>query len=91
MPLHGTVALRENFFKERNPSEDSGGLAVERCGAGGTADYEAPVVEAGRVFAKPVSDLRLEVGGEKVGWVAVCYRHCDDLLWRNGDRDGGLS
>jgi hypothetical protein len=33
------------------------------------------VVEAGRIFAEPLGDLRLKVDGKEVGRVAVCYCH----------------
>ncbi len=83
-PLHAAVALREDFVKERHPSEDPGGFAVQGRGAGRAADYEAAVVEAGRVFAEPVGDLGFEVDGEEVGGVAVCDCHFEGLCGGTG-------
>ena len=88
MPFHGAIALRKDFVEERYPCKDAWRFTVESCVAWRVADYEAAVVEAGRVFVEPGGDLRFEVYGEEVCRVAVCDCHfegdfggVDDGVW----------
>jgi len=76
VPLDGAAALGEDLVEEGDASEEAGGLAVQRGGAGRGADDEAAVVEGGGIFGEPGRDLGFVGEGEEVGGVAVGEGHC---------------